>query len=195
MLLRLYRGPMAAPAEVLNVVTIVKRKRPAGVRSWRGYVVAEDERGTWVFTPAGSTHTGVDRDGLTSTLEVAQDVQGRGRHSIVLLPHAAWFVAHWVLGSEYVVHVDIATPPRKSRAEWVFDDLELDPLLQRDGSYVVDDEDEFAVACAAGLISDTEREAALLAVESLRIEFHTGVLVAEGLEYLDASAGRTLAKL
>ncbi|MFZ7089354.1 hypothetical protein [Curtobacterium sp. RRHDQ10] len=101
---------------------------------------------------------------------------------IVLLPHAAWFVAHWVLGSEYVVHVDIATPPRKSRAE-------LDPLLQRDGSFIVDDEDEFAVACAAGLISDTERGAALLAVESLRIQFHTGVLMAEGLEYLDASAG------
>jgi len=186
---------VADPAEVLNVVTILKRKRPAGVRSWRGYGVAVDDRGTWVFTPAGSTHTGVDPGGLTSTSEVAQDDQGRGRHSVVLLPHAAWFVAHWVLGSEYVVHVDIATPARESRAEWVFDDLELDPLLRRDGSFIVDDEDEFAAACAAGLISDTEREAALLAVDSLRTEFQNGALVGEGLEYLDASVGRSLARL
>lgn len=176
-------------------MTIVKRKRPAGSRSWRGYVVAVDERGTWVFTPAGSTHTGVDSAGVTSTSEVAQDDQGRGRHSIVLLPHTAWFVAHWVLNSEYVVHVDIATPPGEAGAGWAFDDLELDPLLQRDGSFIVDDEDEFVDACAEGLISATEREAALLAVESLRTEFENGTLVAEGLDHLHTSALRTLARL
>ncbi|WIB61863.1 DUF402 domain-containing protein [Curtobacterium sp. MCLR17_007] len=186
---------MAVAAEDLDVVTIVKRKRPAGTRSWRGYVVAVDERGAGVFTPAGSGHTGTDRDGPTSTCEVAQDAQGRGRDSIILLPHAAWFVAHWVLGSEYVVHVDIATPPRESRDEWQFDDLELDPLLRRDGSFVVDDEDEFAAACASGLISETEREAALLEVESLRADLILGTLVVEGLDYLHASAGRTLPKL
>ncbi|OII05430.1 DUF402 domain-containing protein [Curtobacterium sp. MCBA15_008] len=186
---------MAAPAEEPAVVTIVKRKRPEGTRSWRGYVVAVDERGTWVFTPAGSTHTGTDRSGLTSTCEVAQDDQGRGRHSIVLLPHAAWFVAHWVLDSEYVVHVDIATPPARSGAVWSFDDLELDPLLLQDGSFVVDDEDEFAAACADGRISGTEREAALLAVEALRIEFVSGALVTDGRDHLRASAARPLARL
>lgn len=186
---------MVPPAEALNVVTIVKRKRRAGRRSWRGYVVAVDQRGTWVFTPAGSTHTGVDSVGVTSTSEVAQDDHGRGRDSIVLLPHSAWFVAHWVLDSQYVMHIDIATPPREAGAGWMFDDLELDPLFLRDGTIVVDDEDEFADACAEGLIPAPEREAALRAVEWLRSEANHGPLMLEGLERLQANARRTLARL
>ena len=74
--------------------------------------------------------------GVTSTSEVAHDDHGRGRHSIVLLPHSAWFIAHWVLGSEYVMHIDIATPPREAGTAWVFDDLELDALFLHDGSLV-----------------------------------------------------------
>lgn len=133
--------------------------------------------------------------GVTSTSEVAHDDHGRGRHSIVLLPHSAWFIAHWVLDSEYVMHIDIATPPREAGAAWVFDDLELDALFLHDGALVVDDEDESAGACAEGLISATERGAALRAVGWLRSEANHGPLMLEGLERLNSNARRTLARL
>ncbi|MCY1695076.1 DUF402 domain-containing protein [Curtobacterium sp. SL109] len=93
------------------------------------------------------------------------------------------------------MHIDIATTPREAGAGWVFDDLELDPLFLRDGGLVVDDEDEFADAWAEGLISATEREAALRAVEWLRSEANHGPLMLEGLERLNSNARRTLARL
>lgn len=93
------------------------------------------------------------------------------------------------------MHIDIATPPREADAGWVFDDLELDPLFLRDGSLVVDDEDEFADACAEGLISVEEREAALRAVEWLRSEANHGPLMLEGLERLHSNARCALARL
>jgi len=53
--------------------------------------------------------------------------------------------------------VDISTPPQRSGAGWIFEDLELDPYVPRDGACGMDDEDELAAACAAGLITDDER--------------------------------------
>lgn len=77
----------------------------------------------------------------------------------------------------------------------MFDDLELDPLFLHDGSLVVDDEEELADACAEGLISTEEREAALRTVEWLRGEANHGPLMLEGLERLHSNPLRALARL
>lgn len=157
----------AGPAEV---VTVCKRKRPSGWRRWRAYTVGADSYGTWVYTPARSTYWSDDGTGRIGRCEVAQDLNLRGRHSLVLLPATGWFVAHWVLNAEHLVSVDISTPPTQSGSEWPFDDLELDPFVLRDGTFGVEDEDEFVTACRAGMITDQERDLACATVDLLRQE-------------------------
>ncbi len=147
-----------------------KRKRPAGWGRWSGYALAADSYGTWVFTPARSTFTSDDGTGRLSRCEVAQDSHERGRPSLVLLPTTGWFVAHWVLNANRVVSVDISTPPTQSGTDWSFDDLELDPFVLQDGTFGVEDEEDFVSACDAGLISSYERVEARRAVEVLRQE-------------------------
>lgn len=153
----------ANKCHALGAVTICKWKRPVGSGAWSGYVLAPDVAGTWVFTPAQSTYTG--HDGLRyGSCEVGQDPPGNGRDSLVLLPDDRWFVAHFVHGSELLVHVDIATPPRLDGGIWTYDDLELDPYLTEAGDFGVDDRDEFDQACSVGLIDAEERRAAELTV-------------------------------
>jgi Uncharacterized conserved protein len=152
----------------LDVVTVQKWKRPAGSGSWRGYVLGSDGYGCWVFTPAHSTYTGVHPDGHAETCEVAQDDQRVGRSCVVLLPSGGWYVAHWVWRSEHVVDIDIATPPTKFGDVWMYDDLELDPFVDAGGTFGVDDEDEFDIACERGRIGPVARLRALEEVRSLR---------------------------
>lgn len=154
----------------MDVVTIQKWKRPAGSGSWRGYVLGRDGCGWWVFTPAHSTYTGVHRDGHKETCEVAQGSGLVGRPSVVLLPAESWYVAHWVWGSDHVVDVDIATPPMRLGDTWIYDDLELDPYVDAEGTFGVEDEEEFETACARGLIGPLARRHALEAVRVLRTE-------------------------
>lgn len=153
----------------MNIVTVSKRKRPAGCGRWDGYQLGTDTYGSWVFTPAGSIFYSDDDHGHLGSCEVARDDRGRGRHSLLLLPRDQWFVACWALGAEYVVSIDIATPPRRTGPNWTFTDLELDPFLHQDGTFGVEDEDEFQTACKSGLITDAERAAAMHAVQDLRL--------------------------
>lgn len=155
----------------MDIVTVWKRKRPKGWGNWRAYDLGSDAYGTWVFTPAHSIFTSDDEVGNPGSCESAQDSQGRGRHAVVLLPTDAWYVAHWVLDAEHVVSVDISIPPTRNGLHWEFQDLELDPFLLQDGTFGVEDEDEFEDACTAGLITEDERAAAERAVDDLRIEF------------------------
>lgn len=148
---------------LMEIVTIRKRKRPAGTGVWSGYSLAEDEAGLWVYTPAGSAYLG--HDGVDfQTCEVAQDPQGNGRDSLVLLPGDQWFVAHFIRGGRLLAHVDVATPPVYVDGVWSYDDLELDPYLTADGDFGVEDEDEFLRACDRGLMTGDEREAAIRSV-------------------------------
>lgn len=156
----------AAPA----VVTIQKWKRPAGSGRWRGYLLGRDGYGTWVFTPAHSTFVGVHADGHQETCEVAQGQDRVGRSCVVLLPADRWFVAHWVAGSDHVIDVDIATPPMRFGDVWAYDDLELDPYLDRSGAFGVEDEDEFEIACGRGRIGPLARVRSLEEVHALRAE-------------------------
>lgn len=159
---------MSTGRVALDVVTIQKWKRPAGSGSWRGYALGRDLYGWWVFTPPHSTYTGVHADGHKETCEVAQDRDRVGRPSVVLLPANGWYVAHWVAGSEHVVDIDISTPPLRLGDTWAYDDLELDPYLERDGTFGVDDEDEFEIACERARIGPVARVRALEEVRALR---------------------------
>ncbi|WP_158607721.1 DUF402 domain-containing protein [Flexivirga caeni] len=171
----------------MRIVTIRKCKRPAGVGSWRGYELGEDDYGTWVFTPEHSTYTGVHADGRTETCEVAQGTDLVGRDSVILLPVDGWYVGHWVHGIDYVIHVDIATPATRFEDTWSYDDLELDPYLTKDGEFGVEDGDEFDAACARGLIQPHERARALHEVEVLRraLTSHPAQLLQVGTARLD----------
>lgn len=152
----------------MDVVTIQKWKRPAGSASWRGYVLEQDSLGCWVFTPAHSIYTGVHPDGHKEICEVAQDEQLVGRSCVVLLPAGGWYVAHWVWRAERAVDIDIATPPLRVGDVWMYDDLELDPYVDADGTFGVDDEDEFDRACASGVIGRVARAHAVEEVRTLQ---------------------------
>jgi predicted RNA-binding protein associated with RNAse of E/G family len=56
------------------------------------------------------------------------------------------------------VSVNISTPPRLQDGEWAYEDLELDVVKIGENQAFVEDEDEFAEACAVGLISTVEAE-------------------------------------
>jgi hypothetical protein len=105
---------------VVEIVTVWKRKRPAGSGNWHAYALETDAHGTWVFTPAQSTYLGDDGMGGIVTCEVAQDSQGGGRHSLVLFPAAGCFVAYWVLDADHVVSVNISTPAQRSGSQCTF---------------------------------------------------------------------------
>lgn len=154
----------------VGIVTICKHKRPQGWGRWLGYSLDIDEYGTWAYTPAHSTFLSDDEAGQRGRCEVAQDRQQRGRPCVVLLSTSSWFVAHWVPADDYVVTVDISTPPTRSDQTWRYEDLELDPYLLPDGTFGVEDTDEFDAACAEGLITSEERRAARSSVARLREE-------------------------
>lgn len=181
----------------MDVVTIHKWKRPAGSGRWHGYFLGRDALGWWIFTPAHSTYTGVAPDGHTETCEVAQDRQLAGRSCVVLLPSDGWYVAHWVWTSSHLVDVDIATPPMRFGDTWSYDDLELDPYVQQDGTFGVDDEVEFETACARGRIGRVEQLHAVEAVRELRRELCTpsSTLMRAGIDRLREGRELQLAPL
>ena len=170
----------------MDVITVQKCKRPQGTGTWAAYVIDTDAFGTWVFTPAHSIFSSQD-GATTGSCEVARDSEGRGRHSLLLLPARGWFVAYWVLDADHVVSVDISTPPQSFGSWWRFEDLELDPFLTRDGAFGVEDEDEFETACDAELITSAERTAALDAVTWLEAQ-----LTDPGSAFIEAGQRRLL---
>jgi Protein of unknown function (DUF402) len=154
-----------------QTVTVTKGKRPAGSGSWHAYAPGNDAYGDWLFTPAHSTYRGFDGNAV-DYCEVAQESPGGpGRDSVVLMARESWWIATWVCSGVLRCSADIATPPKLIDNAWWFEDLELDLFLTRDGIYGVEDEDEFAAACSAGLIDRAEKLAALRAAEHLRLAF------------------------
>jgi hypothetical protein len=143
-------------AKSLDRTIIKKIKRPDGVGRWPAYVTAEDSFGVWLYSPKGSVYRG--RTGTVVTeCEVGQGNRDAGRPVLHLMPRASWWTAAWCFDEdEPVIGVDICTPPSLIDEEWQFIDLELDPHAFGGGRVEVLDEDEFLVACVAGLITPTE---------------------------------------
>ncbi|MCI0424889.1 MAG: YgaC family protein [Actinobacteria bacterium] len=97
--------------------------------------LGEDEFGTWTALPAGTRRW----KGETPVSPTRND-------AVFCAPHRSWWHLHYSGGQDeaYTHFVDISTPPKwvgVDRYEMV--DLDLDVAVLRDGSVVVEDEDEF----------------------------------------------------
>lgn len=148
-------GNGATPRTVIR-----KLKRPATMYRWPAYVVARDRHGLWLFSPQGTVHRGQVGEWIG---ECRVGEPTHGAPVIQLIPVAQWWTAVWCRDCAATISVDICTPPVLEHGEWTYTDLELDPIRRGDGHINVDDEDEFAASCSAGLISDSEAARARLA--------------------------------
>ncbi len=75
------------------------------------------------------------------------------------------------VASGHVVALDGSAPPVRSATGWTYRDLDLDPCVDGDGRFLIDDENELAAACERGHLSATERRLALQAVARARDAF------------------------
>lgn len=136
--------------------TIRKLKLPDATGVWGAHVVAEDEHGTWFFTPGDSPIEWTNLEGKSKAWEF--DV-------LSLIPPNDWWFGLWWGPSNHAVElsVDVAAPATRDGDVWSWLDLEIDVFRLDSGTVGIEDEDEFEESCAAGWISDHER------AESLRI--------------------------
>lgn len=111
------------------------------------------------------------------------------------MPRDGWWFAYFRQSG--LIHVDVSTPPALVGAEWTFEDLELDPFRRPDGTIGTEDWDELAAAHAAGLITNTEREAAENTARTLEKQFTTNTepFGRAGWDRLSAAIERDLSPL
>lgn len=146
--------------EAASQTVIRKLKRPATMYRWPAYAVHSDSHGLWLYSPKGTIHRGQVGETIG---ECKVGDPGDGAPVIQLIPKSLWWTAMWCRESNASISVDICTPSVLDDDEWTYTDLELDPIRWRDGHISVDDEDEFATSCAAGLISSVEAASARFA--------------------------------
>jgi hypothetical protein len=153
----------------VEITTIQKHKRNQGFGQWRAYVMGEDGYGFWLFTPRGSLFRAWDTAGKKIWEgEVGQGNREAGVATIQLITHDAWWIASWRADdSNPKISVDICTPPTLTNGQWVYTDLELDPIAHQNGGVEIEDEDEFTLACDAGIITPAEALAARTAADSV----------------------------
>lgn len=150
-----------------RTVFIRKLKRPDGSGVWPAYVFDANAVGTWLFSPKGSLYRG-EKSGVTGICEVGQGSRDEGLPVLHLIPAAGWWVASWAGEGTYPqVSVDICTPPSLVGHTWTYVDLELDVLSHQPGVVRIDDEDEFAAASQAGIITTGEATAARAATDEV----------------------------
>ena len=103
---------------------------------WRMHldVLGRDEYGTWL-----GRKPPLPADGPHGPLEFTQTF-------VLLIPESEWWIStHYAQHERVELYVDVSRP-----AEWISDrhvaaiDLDLDVIRLRDGSVILDDEDEFA---------------------------------------------------
>lgn len=145
----------------MDTVSVRKIKRPDGTSLWRGYVVANDEFGTWVFSPEGSA--------IETTKAGKSEREPRKKDILVLMPTNEWYTALWWSGEgeDTDIYVDIAKPPMFVNKEWKCVDLEIDVVRTFDGTVTIEDEDEFEEAFEADNINADEHKAALAMTEAI----------------------------
>lgn len=181
----------------MESVFVRKMKRHGGVGVWGSYVVDEDEHGLWLYTPPGSLFRGTEASGESVICNTGWP-EPPGAAVIHLIPKEGWWFARWQdvrIGAH--VAIDICTPAKQSDGLWSYDDLELDLIKYRNGSWTLDDEDEFEEECEVGRISSAEREAALEAVMNLsaRLDQQDELFDGVGWDRLDQYASTQLAAL
>ena len=139
---------------------IRKIKRSKGFARWSAYEFDRDGLGLWLFTPPGSLFR-AEVGGAITECEVGQGTRPAGLAVLHLIPPSGWWMAQWTAeGERAFISVEVCTPPALVGGEWQFVDLELDPYRGPDSRVIVDDEDEFVAACAAGMITSGEAAAA-----------------------------------
>ncbi|MEV0899287.1 DUF402 domain-containing protein [Actinoplanes sp. NPDC049802] len=121
----------------MDRVELVLRKydgRPH--RSVTGLLLGDDEHGTWVGTPKGSTvHFSYGASPVEHT-----------RHDAVrLIPHGAWWMAMFLAEpSDQEIYCDVTTPAVRSPGRITVIDLDIDVMrFRRGGQVLTEDEDEF----------------------------------------------------
>src|SRR3954471_5023333 len=119
---------------------VVRFTKWGGGAHWalRGHRLGEDDHGVWVAAPIG---TELSKPGSRFTAE---------RHHVMLFPRDLASTAAFYQplpgdgDGEIATYVDITTVPAWDAGEVTMVDLDLDVIRLRDGSVLVDDEDEFA---------------------------------------------------
>jgi len=116
---------------------------------WRAYVLQEDEHGTLLYTPQGSTVVG-RRGGVVRTSHVGVP-EAPGLHLLQLVPAGAgWWFGTWAVDQVGPrTAIDICTAPRWEDGAWSYDDLALD-VYRRLDTVGMFDRDEFDEAWQVG---------------------------------------------
>lgn len=172
---------------VLEQRLIRKTKRPSGASGlWSAYVIDEDADGTWLFSPTGSRFRAEQDGRVLGECEVGQGHLEAGFAVLHLVPaRGEWWFAH-IYGAHdprlflwptdvsitqpgrRAVSIDICRPPAIVGRTWSYVDLEIDLLSDGAGTVITADEDEFADAIAAKVITAPEATAATVATDDVR---------------------------
>ncbi len=98
--------------------------------------MGEDEYGSWIAVPQG-----------TERWKGKESVRPTGEDAVFCAPDDGCWHLHYNGGATQFSHfVDIVTPPvwvSENRYEMI--DLDLDVIVQHDGTVEIDDEDEFQI--------------------------------------------------
>lgn len=148
-------------------VLICKSKRGGGSGLWGAYAVLEDEHGVWLYTPGESLFRGTTSTGKVVTCYAGMPDPPEAA-VIHLAPVTGWWFARWQHAPTPLVAIDICTPCQFREGVLHYDDLELDLLKFRDGTWRLEDEAEFEDQVSHGRISAEEREASITAVRVLK---------------------------
>jgi len=157
-----------------DVFNIRKIKRPDGNQLWQSYRVAEDDHGSWLYTPQGSLVRGTKAG--KSRVGSAGEPVPPGVAVIHLVPDGEWWFARWQVSPLGVaaVAVDVCLPPQLIENEWSYVDLELDLFKSSDGIAGLFDQEDFDRAVEAGHISPDEQAHALAVAEDLERRIVSG---------------------
>lgn len=136
-------------------VRLHKIKRPGGVYRFDLQAVDQDQDGTWLRGPAGSKWHAPHDSGSLSVPVVVLLAAGR--------PWVTWWVGD---PSDRRLEMDVCLPPEPTETGWQYVDLELDPVLHRNGRRVeIEDFDEYEESCRNGWMSADDAKLALVVAE------------------------------
>ncbi|TWD83846.1 hypothetical protein FB561_5015 [Kribbella amoyensis] len=116
-------------------VRVVYRKYDGKLHwhQWMRYL-GEDQYGVWLGAPAGAIAQRGDEPEITMPAACVQ-----------LFPRDKWFTASFNdVPQKTLIYCDVTTPVTFGDEEFTMVDLDLDVVKRRDGTFYVDDEDEFA---------------------------------------------------
>jgi len=98
------------------------------------YHLGDDDWGTWLWTPPGST-----------AKRAADPPKTFDHLNVKLVVPGQWWTAIWNDSRRYDLYIDVVTPPAWEDGRVTMIDLDLDLVRLEDGSVLIEDEDEFAL--------------------------------------------------